>query len=131
MRRSLRRGVLLAAFAAAAVALLAVGPVSALFSSTSSNGGNTFSASSCFQPVPISIANFSFTPSTVTIARGCSVAWTQTSTTKHTSTSDTVLWDSGQLSQGQIFTRQFNTAGTFTYHCSFHPGTMAGTVIVN
>jgi len=84
-----------------------------------------------FQPVAVSIANFSFTPASVTIARGCSVKWTQTSTTKHTTSSTTGVWDSGQLSQNQTFTRQFTSAGTFAYQCTIHPGSMQGTITVN
>ena len=122
--------VLLVLVLAAAVSQLAIGSVFGLFSSTTSTGNNSFSASPCFQPVAVSIANFSFTPASVTIAAGCSVRWTQTSTTKHTTTSTTGVWDSGQLSQNQTFTRQFVSAGTFPYLCTFH-GSMTGTITVN
>jgi plastocyanin len=120
-----------AAAIAAAVSTVFVGSVFGLFSSTTTNGGNTFSASSCFQDVQISISNFKFTPATVTIDRGCTVRWTDTSATKHTTTSDTGLWDSGQLNQNQTFARQFSSSGTFTYKCTVHPATMTGTIVVN
>ena len=120
----------LAIVALVAAVPLAAGHAFGLFASTSSNGSNNFAASSCFQPIQISAANFLFSPASVTIASGCSVTWTQTSATKHTTTSDTGLWDSGQLGQNQTFTRQFNTAGTFAYHCSVHPNQMQATITV-
>lgn len=122
--------VLLVLVLAAAVSQLAIGSVFGLFSSTTSTGSNSFSASTCFQPVAVNVANFSFTPASVTIAAGCSVRWTQTSVTKHTTTSTTGVWDSGQMNQGQTFTYQFVSAGTFPYRCTFH-GSMTGTITVN
>jgi plastocyanin len=124
--------VLLAASAiVAAASTLFVGGVFGLFSSTTTNSGSTFSASSCFQDVQISLSNFKFTPASITIDRGCTVRWTNTSATKHTTTSDTGLWDSGQLNQNQTFTRQFSSSGTFTYKCTIHPATMTATIVVN
>jgi plastocyanin len=130
--RRLRRRVALPVLPVLAAALcgLATGSVFSAFSSTTSNPTSSFSASPCFVPVAVSIANFSFTPPSPTIAAGCSVKWTQTSTTKHTTTSNTGVWDSGQMSQGGTFTRQFNSAGTFPYVCSIHPGSMQGTITV-
>jgi plastocyanin len=131
--RLLRRSfvaVLVVLVLAAAGSQLAIGSAFGLFSSTTSNPTSSFSASPCFVPVAVSIANFSFTPVSVTIAAGCSVKWTQTSSTKHTSTSNTGLWDSGQMSQNETFTRQFNSAGVFAYKCSIH-SQMRATIIVN
>jgi plastocyanin len=79
----------------------------------------------------VSITDFQFTPATVTIQAGQSVTWTNNSAagTPHTSTSDNGAWDSGTINAGSSYTHTFATAGTFTYHCSFHPQ-MHGTVIV-
>ncbi len=70
-----------------------------------------------------------FSPSTVTIGLGNSVQWTNNDANPHTVTSDTNVFDSGRLNQGQIFTRTFDRTGTFPYHCTFHQG-MNGRVIV-
>jgi plastocyanin/phosphatidylethanolamine-binding protein (PEBP) family uncharacterized protein len=80
-------------------------------------------------PNQVSILNFAFVPSTITISVGQSVTWVNNDSAPHTSTSDGGLWNSGTLNQGQSFTRTFTTPGTFPYHCDFHPG-MTGTVVV-
>jgi plastocyanin len=132
-RRPRRRlaAVLLVLVLAAGVSLLAVGSVFGLFTSTTSTGNNNVTASTCFNPIPVAIANFSFTPASVTIKAGCSVTWTNTVSTKHTTTSTTSIWDSGQLNKNVTFTRQFNSTGTFPYVCSVHPAQMTGTITVN
>jgi plastocyanin len=38
--------------------------------------------------------------------------------------------NSGNIGTGNSFTHQFNTAGTFNYHCTHHPS-MTGSVVVN
>src|SRR5437867_7831541 len=79
----------------------------------------------------VSMVDFSFGPSTLTINVGDSVTWTNDATDPHTSTSDTGLWDSGSVDPGQSFTHTFSSAGTFAYHCTFHQSLgMVGTIVV-
>lgn len=117
----------------AVVALLAISNVYSNFSGTTSNSGNSFAASSCFQPEPVSVGNTYFSPAEVTIAAGCSVAWTQTSSTNHTTTNTTPslgsLWNSGNIGQNNTYTREFSSAGTFPYKCTRHAGQL-GTITV-
>jgi plastocyanin len=76
----------------------------------------------------VAIQNFSFQPSSVAIAVGESVTWTQKdSGTMHTVTGDS--FDSGNLVTGQQYSHPFSQAGTFAYHCKIHPN-MQGTVTV-
>jgi plastocyanin len=78
----------------------------------------------------VKIVNFQFNPGTLTIAKGTKVVWVNTTpTTSHTSTSDTLVWDSGVIAPGAKFAHVFKTAGTFTYHCNIHISLKA-TVIV-
>jgi plastocyanin len=78
----------------------------------------------------VTIQNFAFAPATVTINVGDGVRWTNMdSGVLHTSTSDTGLWNSGNLATSAGFTFVFNTPGTFTYHCANHAA-MQGSVIV-
>ena len=76
----------------------------------------------------ISIVNFAFTPSSVSINVNDSVKWTWAGS-PHSTTSDTGLWESGVLGTGATFTHMFASAGSFPFHCSVHPF-MTGTVAV-
>jgi len=81
----------------------------------------------------VSVRDFQFTPTQVNIKAGTKVTWVNCGSSgnaAHTSTSDTGVWDSGLLAPGQTYTRQFDNAGSFPFHCAPHPG-MTGTVTVN
>jgi glucose/arabinose dehydrogenase/plastocyanin len=68
----------------------------------------------------VSIINFSFEPSTVSINTGDSVRWTENENDFHTTTSDDPLWDSGVLPFQAQFSFQFTAAGDYPYHCTTH-----------
>lgn len=83
--------------------------------------------------IVVMTATPAFAPQTVTIPAGRYVTWRNTDAQIHTSTSDagvTPAWDSGNIAAttGQ-YQRQFTAAGSYAYHCNFHPG-MTGTIIV-
>jgi plastocyanin len=78
----------------------------------------------------ITIVNFSFSPNEVTIKKGTTVTWTNQDSVIHTATSDTGIFDSGNLSQGQSFSYTFSTAGTFPYVCTPHKANMKATIVV-
>lgn len=80
--------------------------------------------------VDVSIQDYSFSPTPVTITVGDTVRWTNNGPSIHTSTSDTAVWDSGLLNVGQTYSFTFTIAGTYPYHCTPHPF-MQGTVIVS
>ncbi len=75
-----------------------------------------------------SIAGMAF-PSSLTVAAGQPITWTNDDSVNHTVTSDNGLWDSGQLAPGHTFTLTLTKPGTYTYHCSNHPF-MQGTIVV-
>ncbi len=77
----------------------------------------------------VTIANFSFQPTPLTIAVGTTVTWTNTDGTEHTVTADDGSFKSDRLASGATFGQTFATAGTFAYHCSIH-SSMKATVIV-
>jgi plastocyanin len=72
-----------------------------------------------------------FKPSTITVTVGDTVHWKGSSI--HTTTSDPAqaeTWDSGNLTASG-FDHTFNSAGTFTYHCTNHQAQgMVGKVVV-
>jgi plastocyanin len=92
--------------------------------------GLLLSASAAAATVDVLIVDFAFQPANVAINAGDTVRWTNNGAFLHSSTSDTGIWDSGLLTTGQSFTRVFDAAGTFRYHCSSHLF-MLGTVTVN
>jgi len=79
--------------------------------------------------VDITIQNFAFNPTSITIKAGTTVRWMNQDSATHSVTSDTGVWDSGGIAQGASYTRVFDTVGTFAYHCGIHPS-MKGTIIV-
>jgi plastocyanin len=70
-----------------------------------------------------------FAPNPVTIKAGDSINWVNNDNIAHTSTANNNAWNSGTIPAGGSFKTTFNTAGSFAYHCTIHPG-MAGTVTV-
>lgn len=84
----------------------------------------------------VTIQSLSFSPSTLTIAVGTTVTWTNNGGTNHTVTSGTfgdadsgTEFDSRVVIDGETFVHEFTTAGTYDYHCDLHP-TMTGTITV-
>ena len=80
-------------------------------------------------PGAVTIKNFSFNPATITVGTGTTVSWTNEDSAVHQIASDTNVFNSLNLSQGQTFQFTFTTAGTYAYHCAIHPS-MKGTVVV-
>jgi len=77
----------------------------------------------------VTIQNLAFSPAALTVPAGTTVTWTNQDTTVHNVTSNTGLFESGQMSRGSNFSHTFSDKGTFAYHCSIHPE-MTGTVTV-
>jgi predicted CxxxxCH...CXXCH cytochrome family protein len=74
-------------------------------------------------------AIYCFSPTTITVPVGSSVAWTNQTTTSHTATADSGTWTTPTVAPGGSATVTFATAGTFAYHCNFH-SFMHGTIVV-
>lgn len=76
------------------------------------------------------IQNYAFNPTTLTIAAGTRVRWTNLDNDNHNVTSAGGLFSSGTLGPNQMFDFTFNTPGTYNYECTLHPGFMPATIIV-
>jgi plastocyanin len=76
------------------------------------------------------IQGMAFNPSTLTVTAGTTVKWTNKDGITHTVTSNTGVFDSGNINSNGTFSFTFATAGTYPYHCNIHPS-MTATVIVN
>ena len=68
-----------------------------------------------------------FSPSSKTVSVGTTITWTNKDGIAHTVTG--TGWGSGNLSNNATYSHTFDTAGSFPYHCTIHPG-MTGTITV-
>ena len=76
------------------------------------------------------IQGMAFSPATLTVTAGSTVKWTNKDAVPHTVTNDSALFDSGNIAVNGVYSYTFNSAGTFSYHCSIHPS-MKATIIIN
>ncbi len=81
-------------------------------------------------PNEVIIQNSAYDPGTITVTTGTTVTWTNKDAITHTVTSNTGLFDSGNISPNGTYPHTFTAAGSYPYHCTIHPY-MTGTVIVN
>ncbi len=78
----------------------------------------------------IAIADFDYSPRRTVVRPGTRVTWTNRDAANHTVTFDTgAQRDLGSQSHGASRSFRFAHAGSFAYHCDFHPN-MHGTVVV-
>ncbi len=107
--------------------------------SSSSNMGSMNENTGNASDTPVStnavaIKDFAFSPVDVKVKVGTTVTWTNKDSAAHTVTSDSSSddsFDSGSLAQGKTFTHTFKKAGTFSYHCNFHPDMMGKVEVTN
>lgn len=88
----------------------------------------TASANSASDP-QVTIADFNFTPASITVHVGDTVQWVNNGPSAHTATADNGSFNTGVLQKGQSASVTFHSPGTFAYHCAIHPF-MHGTVVV-
>ena len=81
------------------------------------------------KPAEIKIDNFSFTPSTITVATGTQVHWTNGDDIPHTVVGEDKSFKSKALDTNDQFSYTFAKPGTYKYFCSIHPK-MTATVVV-
>ena len=62
-----------------------------------------------------------YRPSQLDVLPGETVTWTNVSQRTHTVTSDTGLFDSGEVVGGARFAHRFDAVATYRYHCTIHP----------
>jgi len=80
----------------------------------------------------VAIRDFSFQPAEVRVAIGTKVTWINcepVGTPAHTSTSDAGVWSSPRLDPAATFSRTFDQAGRFPFHCEPHPFMTAAIVV--
>lgn len=80
-------------------------------------------------PATVSINEFAFTPSVLTVPAGTKVTWTNHDEEPHTITSADGAFGSSGLSHDEGFSQTFARPGRYEYYCALHPH-MKATVIV-
>ena len=107
--------------------LLATVMVATLLLSAGSPGSSANTAEPASAEVKVD--NFSFGPTTLTVAVGTTVTWTNRDDIPHTVVSTDKVFKSKVLDTDEKFSFTFSKAGTYPYFCSIHPK-MTGSVVV-
>lgn len=77
----------------------------------------------------VKIDNFSFGPSSLTVALGTEVTWINRDDIPHTIVSTDGVFKSKVRDTDEKFSYRFTKAGTYSYYCSIHPK-MTGKIVV-
>lgn len=97
-----------------------VAPTTAPTATTASSGG-----SAVVIKIDGAFGNYKFDPGTMTVKVGTKVTWMNVSSSPHTVTSDSgapASFDSSAVDASTgTFSFTFTKAGTYNYHCNFHP----------
>jgi plastocyanin len=72
---------------------------------------------------------YAFSPTSISVAAGSTVTWTNTTDAPHTVTADGGQFSSSIVNPGQTFSHTFASAGTFAYHCTVHPYMTASVIV--
>ena len=96
-----------------------------LTTATISAPGGAHKASS----TSVTIQDFFFSPSSVTVSVGDTVTWRNSGQAPHNATANDGSFKTPDLNNGQSGSHTFNSPGTFSYICTIHPN-MHGTVRV-
>jgi plastocyanin len=110
---------------ATVVAVIALG----LGHSRGGSAPTTSDALSSAKTAHLTIANYAFDPTPLTVRAGATITVTNTDRTAHTATASSGAFDSGTLKPGQPGHFTLKTPGTYPYICQFH-AFMTGTIKV-
>ena len=78
----------------------------------------------------VTMSGLQFKPGAIAVSKGATVTWTNQDNLAHNVTFDDMSIGSiGDFSSGSKSLVMPSTTGTFTYHCTIHPG-MNGTVTI-
>jgi len=110
--------------------LVSLGIAAGCGSSSPSSPSNSTPAADVTITIQGNRGNQSFTPEPSTMRVGQTVAWRNADSITHNATQDSNRFATSNLVAGTTSSPiAMTTAGTFTYHCSIHPG-MIGTLVV-
>lgn len=99
---------------------------------TSSTEQSTADGSAAKETSNIVMSNLAFSPSKITVKKGTTVTWTNNDDVQHDINPDEPTQEfkkSALFGKGGTYSVKFDTAGTYSYHCTPHPF-MKGTIEV-
>ena len=92
-------------------------------------GPGVFAAAAPEASTVVMAKDFMFAPTSITVAAGSTVTWTNKDDEPHTVVSAEGLFRSAALDTDESFSFRFDKPGTYRYTCSIHPR-MVGTIVV-
>jgi plastocyanin len=90
----------------------------------------TYALAQSATTVNVGIYDNSFQPATITVLRGTTIRWANYGRHKHTVTSSTGAFDSGDLAHDGTYSVTFTQPGRYDFYCRLHPREMRGTILV-
>jgi len=116
------------AFTAAAAACAIAFTFLALLHAPATIGATAPAAASSYS---VQIANYAYSPSSITVDEGDTITWTNEDTAPHTVTTSSgpQALNSPTLSKGQSWSFTFTKPGTYVYYCAVHPYMRAQVIV--
>ena len=93
-------------------------------------GTGANAAPSAARVLDVTIQNFTYSPTPITIDPGDTIRWTNLDSASHSAVTVQPGFVTQVLSQGQSTTTLFERPGTYDYVCAVHGASMRGTVMV-
>jgi plastocyanin len=98
-------------------------------SSTSAATPSPSAAGPALKSATVDIKSFKFKPAVIAVRKGGRITWTNSDSTAHTATADARSFDTQTIAPAKSKTVSFTRAGSFAYHCDFHPFMKAMVVV--
>ncbi|MBI1885170.1 MAG: cupredoxin family copper-binding protein [Chloroflexi bacterium] len=71
--------------------------------------------------ITVEIRDFTFTPGNLTVDAGTRITWVNRDSAPHTATDRAGDWDTGGLDKDESASLVFDSPGTYSYYCVYHP----------
>lgn len=106
--------------------------------------GSSYSSPSSSTPLPttgggggvaadmtLTISGFAFSPGSLNVKAGQTVAWRNADSVSHTATADAGGFDTGVIAPGATSAPiKMSAVGSLAYHCAVHPNMVASLTVV-
>ena len=114
---------------AALLLAMVAGGVGLIAHSYSSPGHTAFAAGAKKVVIKETANRYHYTPAKIAVAKGTRVTWTNMTDAEHNVTITQGVKINKDIPTGKSVSFTFTKAGTYHYHCEYHPY-MKGTVVV-